>query len=221
MQLSGDNGIITQAQNATYMQSIAALEEYLQTEYVKYYDDEVVRVRHGMQQFLFDFAEQAHVFRQFFGRGIQVGRRVGLVIVQQAIDKELVGNECAHEVFAEDEKRIVQCRLVHMPLLLLVGREEQHHAVVQFYLAEVQQQKTVCLPKKIKTEEVRLEPLVFGQYGTDVLVRGGIDVEVHAAIRLAERHADQSFGVDYLFHTLVVFAKVIYSFIKMAFIPQF
>ena len=39
MQLSGDNGIITQAQNATYMQSIAALEEYLQTEYVKYYDE--------------------------------------------------------------------------------------------------------------------------------------------------------------------------------------
>ena len=35
----GDNGIITQAQNAMYMQSIAALEEYLQTEYVKYYDE--------------------------------------------------------------------------------------------------------------------------------------------------------------------------------------
>ena len=35
----GDNGIITQAQNATYMQSIAALEEYMQTEYVKYYDE--------------------------------------------------------------------------------------------------------------------------------------------------------------------------------------
>ena len=27
----GDNGIITQAQNATYMQSVAVLEEYLQT----------------------------------------------------------------------------------------------------------------------------------------------------------------------------------------------
>ena len=35
----GDNGIITQAQNATYMQGIVALEEYLQTEYVKYYDE--------------------------------------------------------------------------------------------------------------------------------------------------------------------------------------
>ena len=35
----GDNGITTQAQNATYMQGIAALEEYLQTEYVKYYDE--------------------------------------------------------------------------------------------------------------------------------------------------------------------------------------
>ena len=35
----GDNGIITQAQNATYMQGIVTLEEYLQTEYVKYYDE--------------------------------------------------------------------------------------------------------------------------------------------------------------------------------------
>ena len=35
----GENGILTQAKNATYMQGIAALEEYLQTEYIKYYDD--------------------------------------------------------------------------------------------------------------------------------------------------------------------------------------
>ena len=35
----GDNGIITQAQNATYMQSIAVLEEYLNTFYVEHYDE--------------------------------------------------------------------------------------------------------------------------------------------------------------------------------------
>ena len=35
----GDNGIITQAQNATYMQSIATLEEYLNNFYVEHYDD--------------------------------------------------------------------------------------------------------------------------------------------------------------------------------------
>ena len=34
----GDNGIISQAQNATYMQSVAVLEEFLQQEYVKYYE---------------------------------------------------------------------------------------------------------------------------------------------------------------------------------------
>ena len=34
----GDNGIITQAQNATYMQSIAALEEFMQQQYVENYD---------------------------------------------------------------------------------------------------------------------------------------------------------------------------------------
>ena len=35
----GDNGIITQAQNATYMQSIAALEEYFNNYYVEHYED--------------------------------------------------------------------------------------------------------------------------------------------------------------------------------------
>ena len=35
----GDNGIITQAQNATYMQSIAVLEEYFNNYYVEHYDE--------------------------------------------------------------------------------------------------------------------------------------------------------------------------------------
>ena len=35
----GDNGIITQAQNATYMQSIAVLEEYFNNYYVEHYED--------------------------------------------------------------------------------------------------------------------------------------------------------------------------------------
>lgn len=34
----GDNGIITQAQNAKYTQGIATLEEYLQEKYVENYD---------------------------------------------------------------------------------------------------------------------------------------------------------------------------------------
>ena len=34
----GDNGIITQAQNATYMQSVAVLEEYLNNFYVEHYE---------------------------------------------------------------------------------------------------------------------------------------------------------------------------------------
>ena len=35
----GDNGIITQAQNATYMQSIAVLEEYFNNYYVEHYEE--------------------------------------------------------------------------------------------------------------------------------------------------------------------------------------
>ena len=39
MRLYGDNGIITQAQNATYMQSIAVLEEYLNNYYIEHYEE--------------------------------------------------------------------------------------------------------------------------------------------------------------------------------------
>lgn len=39
MQLSGDNGIITQARNATYMQKCAAIEEFLQGYYVEKYEE--------------------------------------------------------------------------------------------------------------------------------------------------------------------------------------
>ena len=35
----GDNGIITQAQNATYMQSIAVLEEFMQQQYIGDYQE--------------------------------------------------------------------------------------------------------------------------------------------------------------------------------------
>ena len=35
----GDNGIITQAQNATYMQSVAMLEEYFNNYYVEHYEE--------------------------------------------------------------------------------------------------------------------------------------------------------------------------------------
>jgi DNA repair photolyase len=51
---------------------------------------------------------------------------------------------------------------------------------------------------------------------SDVLVYGSIDVKIHAAACLVERYADQSIRVDYLVHILVVFAKIIISFIKMA-----
>ena len=40
--------------------------------------------------------------------------------------------------------------------------------------------------------------------------------QIHAAACLVERYADQSIRVDYLVHILVVFAKIIISFIKMA-----
>ena len=49
----GDNGIITQAQNATYMQSVAVLEEYLQQEYVKKYD-KLAQYDNKLDGFIYD-----------------------------------------------------------------------------------------------------------------------------------------------------------------------
>ena len=96
---------------------------------VKHRYDKVVSVCHRMQQLLFYLPQEAHIFRQFFRRGKQVRWRVGLIIIQQAIDEELVGDERAHKVFAKDKKGVVQFRFVHVPFLLLVRRQEEHHIV--------------------------------------------------------------------------------------------
>ena len=72
-------------------------------------------------------------------------------------------------------------------------------------------------------EKIRLERPVLGQDTTDVLALACVDVEVHAATCLAERDADQSFGVGYRFHhsCFLLSANIHHSFIKMAYIPVF
>ena len=88
------------------------------------------------------------------------------------------------------------------------------------YFAELGAKLVICpatnFCNKAEAEEVCLKPLVFCQHKSDVLVYGSIDVKIHAAACLVERYADQSIRVDYLVHILVVFAKIIISFIKMA-----
>ena len=41
---------------------------------------------------------------------------------------------------------------------------------------------------------------MIGQDTANVLALTCVDVEVHTALRFAERNADQSFGIDYRFH---------------------
>ena len=76
---------------------------------------------------------------------------------------------------------------------------------------------------EIETEKIRLERPVLGQDTTDVLALACVDVEVHAATCLAERDADQSFGVGYRFHRScsLLSANIHHSFIKMAYISLF
>ena len=142
-----------------------------------------------------------------------------LVAVEQAVDEELVGEERAHEILAEDPKRVVELRLVHQPALLLVGREEQDHAVVQFDAASAEQQHAPGPVQEEKLEEVGLEERGFGQYAADLFAAARIDVEVDTALRLAERHGDQPSGICRCLHRLppgCPKTKIRHSFIKMA-----
>ena len=70
--------------------------------------------------------------------GIDVRRRICLVTIQKAKNEELVGDKSTHEIFAEYKERVIQRRLIYMPLLLLMGWKQENHAVAQFNLAEVQ-----------------------------------------------------------------------------------
>ena len=56
--------------------------------------------------------------------GIDVRRRICcicLVTIQKAKNEELVGDKSTHEIFAEYKERVIQRRLIYMPLLLLMG----------------------------------------------------------------------------------------------------
>ena len=52
----GENGIITQAKNVTYMQSVAVLEEFMQEQYVNLYDS-MEEPENKIEYFLNDVSE--------------------------------------------------------------------------------------------------------------------------------------------------------------------
>ena len=201
---------------------IVAVERHQQI--IKHRDDQIVAVRRRGAQLRLDLFEQPVVFRQLFRCGIEPRRRVGLVAVEQAVDEELVSEEREHEILAEDQERVVELRLVYEPALLLVGREEQHHAVVQLDAASAEQQHASGPVQEEELEEVGPEERILGQYAADLFAAARIDVEVDAALRLAERHGDQPSGICrclHRSHPVCPKTKIRHSFIKMAYITPF
>ena len=72
-------------------------------------------------QLILNLSEQPHIFLHFVICGIDVRRRICLVAIQRAKNEELVGDKSTHEIFAEYKERVIQRRLIYMPLLLLMG----------------------------------------------------------------------------------------------------
>ena len=84
---------------------------------------------------------------------------------------------------------------------MLMRREKQRHVIMQCYSFIVQHQKTVGFPEKEKFEEIRLEGRILSQYSTNLTTMSGIDIEIHATLRLVERDVDKSFWIEiFLFH---------------------
>ena len=161
---------------------------------------QVVAVRGRGLQLRLDFGQQPEVLSEALPRGVEPGRRIALVAVEQAVDEKLVSEERAHEILAENQKRVVELRLVHQPALLLVGREEQQHAVMQLDAASAEQQHASGPAEEEELEEVGPEERMLGQHAANLLAAARVDVEIDAALRLAERHSDQPPGICRCLH---------------------
>ena len=201
---------------------IVAVESHQQI--VEHRNDQVVAVGGRGAELPLDFLKQPEVFRKGLCRGVEPGRRIALVTVEQPVDEELVGEERAHEILAEDQKRVVELRLVHQPALLLVGREEQYHAVMQLDATSAEQQHAPGPAEEEELEEVGPEEWILGQYAANLFAATRIDVEADAALGLAERHGDQPSGICRCLHRsspVYPGTKIRHSFIKMAYIDLF
>ena len=175
---------------------------------VEHADDDVVAVGLRLPKFCSYFLEQPLIFFAFISRTHQKGRCFGLLAVLQTIDKELVGNKRSHKILAEYQKFVVESRLIDVPLLLLVGLHDEHHAVFQVNLPVVYQHIAISFLDEKHFEEVGLEHFMLREHPRVLATISCVDVEIYATIRLAERHFYQTLSL--LCHNLnmLFYAKV-------------
>ena len=106
----GDNGIITQAQNATIMQSCAALEEFLNNYYVEHYEEfsnninkaEAIQKCSASSKWIYNPASNGYGSIQYLvdsnGKCLYLINKDAL---PEEIKKQIVGGECGNNTYAE------------------------------------------------------------------------------------------------------------------------
>ena len=106
----GDNGIITQAQNATIMQSCAVLEEFLNNYYVEHYEEfsnninkaEAIQKYSASSKWIYNPASNGYGSIQYLvdsnGKCLYLINKDAL---PEEIKKQIVGGECGNNTYAE------------------------------------------------------------------------------------------------------------------------
>ena len=106
----GDNGIITQAQNATYMQSVAVLEEYLNNYYVEHYEEfsksdnkaEAIQKYPSSSKWIYNPAANGYGSIQYLvdsnGKCLYLINKDEL---PEEIRKQIIGGDCGDKTYVE------------------------------------------------------------------------------------------------------------------------
>ena len=90
-------------------------------------------------------------------------------------------SEIVHKLFLEDEERVVELVQVHMPLLKLERRNDEHRAGMQFYPLADKKQMPFRLTEEIEFEEVGLVAFVRIEPAALFRTLRRVQQEVHAA----------------------------------------
>ncbi|EEF75874.1 hypothetical protein BACCOPRO_01368 [Phocaeicola coprophilus DSM 18228 = JCM 13818] len=103
-----------------------------------------------------------------------------LVAIKQAVHEILVGKEVVYKLFLKDEERVVQLVQVHVPLLKLKRRNDEHRAGMQFYPLACQKQVPFRFVEEIELEKVGLVPFVRIEPAALFRAFRRVQQEVHA-----------------------------------------
>ena len=129
-----------------------------------------------------------------------------LVAIKQAVHEILVGKEVVYKLFLKDEERVVQLVQVHVPLLKLKRRNDEHRAGMQFYPLACQKQVPFRFVEEIELEKVGLVPFVRIEPATFFRAFSRIQQKVHAT---------RTFGIfqqrDMLCRIAVIYAVGVFA----------